>query len=155
MGLLCSSFIYLYDYNVLMKFTKVSVERGMSFSQANDIWRKYTGVDDGFYISSIVSHLQLYLVFLSHLLLYLIQQVRVVIFHIYVHMQEIILNTCTFILEKVCHLKIRFYEVEPDVLYQTRFQLTNQTENQDFPMSLILNQMLLLNSTEDLVKLQL
>lgn len=41
----------------LLKFTKVSVERGMSFSQANDIWRKYTGVDDGFYISSIVSHL--------------------------------------------------------------------------------------------------
>lgn len=47
----------------LLKYTKVSVERGMSFSQANDIWRKYTGVDDGFYISSIVSHLQLYLVF--------------------------------------------------------------------------------------------
>lgn len=35
------------------ELTTVSVERGMSFSQANDIWRKYTGVDDGFYISSI------------------------------------------------------------------------------------------------------
>lgn len=55
-----SSVIHLYIFMIIMcllKFTKVSVERGMSFSQANDIWRKYTGVDDGFYISSIVSHL--------------------------------------------------------------------------------------------------
>ncbi|XP_061162410.1 protein strawberry notch homolog 1-like [Saccostrea echinata] len=35
------------------ELTTVSVERGMSFSQANDIWRKYTGLDDGFYISSM------------------------------------------------------------------------------------------------------
>lgn len=46
-------------------------------------------------------------------------------------------------------------QVEPDVLFQTWFYLTNQTENQEFPISLMLNLMLLLNSTEDLVKLQL
>lgn len=42
-----------------------------------------------------------------------------------------------------------------DVLYQTRFKWTNRTKNQEFPVSIILNQMLLLNRTEDLVKLQL
>lgn len=32
----------------------------MLFFQVNDIWRKYIGVDDGFYILFIVSYLQLY-----------------------------------------------------------------------------------------------
>ncbi|KAL3856506.1 hypothetical protein ACJMK2_011256 [Sinanodonta woodiana] len=30
----------------------VSVERGLSFAAAMDIWKKFTGVDDGFYLSS-------------------------------------------------------------------------------------------------------
>lgn len=34
----------------------------MLFFQVNDIWRKYIGVDDGFYILFIVSYLQLYFV---------------------------------------------------------------------------------------------
>lgn len=34
---------------------KVSVERGMSFPSAFDIYNKYNGVNDGFYVSLQVS----------------------------------------------------------------------------------------------------
>ena len=40
-------------------FQQVSVERGMSFTGAYDIWKKYTGVEDGFYMSLMVSELLL------------------------------------------------------------------------------------------------